>query len=43
MKKRRLSGDLTVAFQYLKGAYRQEGGQLYTWVNNDRTRGDYFK
>jgi len=43
MEKRRLQGDLTVAFQYLKGAYRQEGGQLYTWVNNDRTRGDYFK
>jgi len=26
MEKRRLQGDLIVAFQYLKRAYKQEGG-----------------
>lgn len=28
--KRRLWGDLTAAFQYLKGAYIKEGGTFYT-------------
>jgi len=32
-----------VAFQYLKGAYKQEGEQLLTWSNCDRTRGNDFK
>jgi len=27
---RRLHGDLMVAFQYLKGAYKQDGDRLFT-------------
>ena len=43
LEKRRLRGDLTVAFQYLEGAYKQEGNQLFTRVDNSRTRGNDFK
>jgi len=42
LEKRRLQGDLVVAFQYLKGSYKQEGSQLFTRVDNDRTRGKLF-
>ena len=42
-EKRRLRGDLITAFQYLKGAYKQEGNQLFERVNNSRTRGSGFK
>jgi len=32
LEKRRLQDDLIAAFQYLKGAYRQAGGGLFTRV-----------
>ena len=32
-----------MAFQYLKGAYEQEGEQLFMGVDSDRTRGNGFK
>ena len=42
LEKRRLQ-DLIVAFQYLKGAYKQEGEQLFMRGDSDRTRGNGFK
>ena len=30
LEKRTLRGDLIAAFQYLKGAYKQEGSKLFT-------------
>ena len=43
LEKRRLWGDLIAAFQYLKGAYKQEGRQLSESVENGKTRGNGFK
>ena len=38
-----LQGDLIVSSQCLKGAYKQEGNQLFTWADSDRTRSNGFK
>lgn len=43
LEKRQLWGDLTVAFQYLKGTHKQAGEQLFTRVESDRTRGNGCK
>jgi len=43
LEKRRLQSALIAAFQYLKGAYKQEGSQLFERVDNGRTRGNGFK
>ena len=43
LEKRRLQGDLIVAFQYLKGAYKQEGERLFMRLDSDRARGNSFK
>ena len=43
LEKRRLWVDLIVALQYLKGAYKQEGEQLFVRVDSDRTRVNGFK
>ena len=42
LEKRRLQ-DLIVAFQYLKGAYKQEGEWLFMRVDSDRTKGNGLK
>ena len=42
LEKRRLWGDLTAAFQYLEGAYKQEGEWLFMRVESDRTGGNGF-
>jgi len=43
LEKRRLQGDLTAAFQYLKGAYRKDGDNLFSKACCDRTRCNGFK
>ncbi|KAK4806794.1 hypothetical protein QYF61_005590 [Mycteria americana] len=43
LEKRRLWGDLIVAFQYVKGAYKKDGERLFTRACSDRTRGIGYK
>jgi len=37
-----LQGDLIKTFQYLKVAYKQEGEQLFKWIDSDRIEGNGF-
>ena len=43
LEKRRLWGDLSAAFPYLKGDYKQEGSQLFTRDDDGRTSGKCLK
>jgi len=43
LEKRRLRGDLIVAFQYLQGAYKKDADNLFSKTCCDRTRSDGFK
>ncbi|PKU33328.1 hypothetical protein llap_16368 [Limosa lapponica baueri] len=43
LEKRRLWGDLIVAFQYLKGAYKKAVEGLFATACSNRTRGNGFK
>lgn len=38
LEKRDLQGDRTAAFQNLRGVYKQEGDQLFTWSGSDCVR-----
>jgi len=43
LEKRRLRGDLTAAFQCLKGAYKRAGEGLFTRASRGRTSGNGLK
>ena len=43
LEKRRLRGDLIAAFQYLKGAYRKDGDNLFSRACYNRRKGNGFK
>lgn len=39
----RLQGDLTAAFQYLKGSCKKDGEKLFARALSDMTRGNGFR
>jgi len=43
LEERKLWGDLTAAFQYLKETYRKDGQNLFSKACCDGTRGNGFK
>jgi len=43
LEKRRLRGNLIAVFQYLKEAYRKDGGNIFRRACCDRTRSNAFK
>jgi len=43
LEKRRLRGDLIAAFQYLKGAYKKDGENLFSKACCNRTISNGFK
>jgi len=43
LDKRRLRGDLRAAFQYLKGAHRKDGENIFSGDCCDSTRSNGFK
>ena len=43
LEMRRLWGDPIAIFQYLKGAYKQEGDHHFMKIGCDRARGNRFK
>jgi len=43
LEKRRLRGDLTAAFQYLKGVYRKDGDKIFSKACCDSTKSNGFK
>ena len=42
LEKRRLQWDLIVAFQYLEGAYKQEGGLCFNMAGYWQDKGELF-